>query len=590
MIRFLSADHSASGRHKKISFFDMRKNRPVFQVILIAVGILLVISTNAFAAFVEQFAITPKAISLANACTANPPGILSIHYNPAGLSKMPEGNMFNQSFTLPWLQKTAKFKADKDFKGFMNTWGPQEGQEHDPVAGKRDTNSSGVMYIPILNRTINFLIGPSMGISTKKPGSRWTFAIANYAPFAGGLNHPSDSPVSWGGRTLYQQHLIYAAPGASYQLTPNLALGMSVGIGQTAMGIRTKMRSPNELVSLTRVLGDATKDLEIPIVSELTLPPPWFGGGLGPYDQAATLKVRLRDDFSPNYNLGFLWEPKKWLTIGGVYQSEIKIQASGRYTFKYSEQFQRMQNWQGSSPLLLIVAGMLDLPTKGVPYQSGTAYTSFKFPRRIQTGIMVRPLKRLSVEFDVNYANWSVQKNNHFTFDQDIQAFKLVKLLGYTHGNRDLVVTRNMKDTIHFGVSLEYQLNNKLTLRCGYEHRPTSVPKKYFDQLYFVPDLDFYAVGAGIKLPHQTTLDVALGLIYNGSYKVPDNTSINMNSTDFTHPVYNPYAGLDYEQKTAIYMASVGLTMPFSAFIEMQKEMMHKQQEAINHILSLFKH
>jgi len=565
----------------------VKKTAGLFAVLILASAAIMLAATPAFAAFTEQFAITTKAISLANTCTANPPGVLSIHYNPAGLSKLPEGNVFSQGLTIPWLVKTSKFTADKDFEGFFHQWGPQEGETPDPVAGTKDSNSSGALYVPILNKTVNFLVGPSSGLSTRQPGSRWTFAIANYAPFAGGLNYKSGSPVSWGGRTLFQQHLIYAAPGASYQLTPTLALGVSVGIGQTAMGIRMKMRTPNELVALTRVLGDATKDLEIPIVSELTLPPPWFGGGLGPYDKAATVDIRVRDDFSPNYNLGFLWEPKKWLTIGGVYQSEIKVQAKGRYTFKYTEQFQRMMNWQGSSPLLLIVSAMLDLPNRGVPFQSGTAYTEFKYPRRIQTGVMVRPLKRLTVELDVSYANWSVVQQDNFVLDQDIQAFRLVKLLGYTYGNRNMVVVRKLKDTTHLGISFEYQLNNKLTLRCGYEHRPTSVPKKYFDQLYFVPDLDFYAIGAGVSLPHQTTLDLALGLLYNPSYKIPDNTSLNFNSTDFWHPVYNPYAGIDYEQKTAIYMASINLTMPFTAFIEMQKEMMAKQQEAIHHIVSL---
>ncbi|MDA3897651.1 MAG: hypothetical protein PF482_16070, partial [Desulfobacteraceae bacterium] len=36
------------------------------------------------AAFVEQMAICSKTISMANTCTADPPGMMSIHCNPAG--------------------------------------------------------------------------------------------------------------------------------------------------------------------------------------------------------------------------------------------------------------------------------------------------------------------------------------------------------------------------------------------------------------------------------------------------------------------------------------------------------------------------
>ncbi len=540
----------------------------------------------AWATFVEQFAITTKAISRANAVTADPPGILSIHYNPAGLSLLPNGKTFTQAFTLPWIMKTVKFTEDPDFEGFFGTWGPQEGQEHDPVAGKEDTNSSGVLYLPIINRKVNFLIGPTAGLAVKEPGSRWTFAVANYAPFAGGLNHKADSPVKYGGRTVYQQHLIYAAPGASYKISPNLAVGISVGVGQTALGARVHMRSPNELVALTKVLGDATKDLEIPVISELTLPPPWFGGGIGPYEQVATMELKIRDDFSPNYNLGILWRPREWFSFGVVYQSPIDVQLKGPYVFKYSEQWQKMMNWQGSTPLLIIISGMLDLPTKSVPSQSGTVYSRFTFPQRVQTGFMIKPIKRLKVELDIAWSDWSVVKRDQFTFDQDLQLLRLVKLLGYTHGNRDLIIERDFKDTINYGISLEYEVNKKLTLRLGYEDRPTSVKPERYDEMYFVPDLKFIGLGAQITKGHEI-IDIGFGCIYNPSYKIPNNTSNNMNSTDFSKPVYNPYAGLNVEQKTFIYLVSVGITMPFADFIKMQTEMMHKQQEAIHHLISI---
>ncbi|MFZ2634118.1 MAG: outer membrane protein transport protein [Desulfosalsimonadaceae bacterium] len=552
-------------------------------------AIFVLAGTSAHAAFNEQMAISAKAISMANTCTADPPGLMSIHYNPAGLSKLPEGKVFSQGLTLPWLSVTRKFKADPDFEGFFGQWGPQEGQEHDPIDGSEDSNSSGMMYIPIYDKTINFLVGPTAGLSYRKPDSRWTFAVGNYAPFAGGLNYKSDSPVAWNGRSLTLQHLIYASPAASYKLTPDLAVGMSVGMGQTAMRMRMNMRSPNELVALTRILGDATKDLEIPILSELTLPPPWFGGGMGPYDKVASLELNVRDDFSPNYNLGMLWEPKPWLTWGMTYQSEIVADMNGSYQFTYSPQWQKMMAWQGSSPLVLVVSSMFQLPTQAVPYQAGTMTATQKFPQRLQSGVALKPGKRLKFLFDVNWVDWSIIGQDNFQTDQDIQLLQLVKMLGYTGGHRNLIVQRKLEDTVSWGAALEFQATPKLELRCGYEWRPTSVQPELADLLYFVPDLHNIGAGAGVKLPHGATLDVGLGVLFNPSFKIPNNSSTNSTSTDFFYPVYNPYAGLNIEQSTYIYLASVSVTMPFHAFIEHQKHLMHKQKEAIHHLIELIK-
>ncbi|RJP89671.1 MAG: hypothetical protein C4518_09770 [Desulfobacteraceae bacterium] len=552
-------------------------------------AIFFLTGTLAHAAFNEQIAIDPKAISMANACTADPPGLGSIHYNPAGLSKMPEGKMFSQGFILPWLDITRKFEADPEWEGIFNQWGPQEGQEHDPVAGTEDTNSSGHLYLPIYDGWVNFLAGPSAGLSYRKPESRWVFAVGNYASYAGGFNYDSDSPVSYGGRTLGMQHLIYAAPAASYKLNDDLAIGMSVGMGQTAMRMRMNARAVNEMVGLTRVLGDATQDLHIPILSELTLPPPWFGGGASPYESPANLEINARDDFSPNYNLGMLWAPKPWLDYGLTYQSETKTDLNGKYIINYSPQWQKMMAWQGSSPLLLIVSGMFQLPTQAVAQQAGSVTSENIFPQRVQTGIALKPNKRLKFLFDVNWSDWSSTQENNFQTDQDVQLLQLLKMLGYTGGHRNLIVPRKLKDTISWGTAIEFQATQKLELRCGYEWRPTSVRPELADLLYFIPDLHNVGVGAGVKLPHGVVLDVGFGLLWNSSYKIPNNSSTNSTSTDFWKPLGNTYAGIDIEQETYIYVAAAKVTVPFHAFIEHQKHLMHKQHEAVGHLIHLLK-
>ena len=412
----------------------VKKNIRFFAVLVIAVLMLITSAPCAYAAFHEQLAIDTVAISLANTVTARPPGHMSIHYNPAGLSQLPDGKYFSNGLTVPIIQKTSSFNQDPGFEGFLG------GFKDDPVDGKSGTSSSGRMYLPFYNDTIDFLLAPTLGLSYRKPGSKWTFAVGQYAPFAVGLVHGDDGdPSVHGGKSVYQQHLVYIAPAVSYQMTPTFSMGLTVGLGQTAMGAEVDMRAPNELVALTKVLGDATEGLEIPILSELTLPPPWFGGGLGPYDQVASFSMNARDDFSPNFNVGFLWEPSGWLALGACYQSPIKTQLTGNYRFDYSEDWQRMVNWFGSSPLLVITSGVFDLPMEPVSHQSGTVTTQITFPQRAQFGIKVKPFSKLSIMADLHWADWSVLNQDQFIFDQDIQLLKLVKMLGYTGGNDTLI-------------------------------------------------------------------------------------------------------------------------------------------------------
>ena len=524
--------------------------------------VLLLVSTPCRAGFDEQFAISAKALSLANSVTAYPPGVMAIHYNPAGLSLL-NGDVVSQGVTLPIIEKTSRFEADPDFDGFMGDF------NDDPLAGTEGTNTSGRMYLPFYG-DLDFMATASLGVAKKEPDSKWTFALGNYAPFGVGIVHGNaNDPSRFGGKAVGRQHLIYAAPSASYQLTDSLSLGVSVGMGQTAMSAEVDMRSPHDMVALTRVLGDSTKDLEIPIVSELTFPPPWFGGGVSPYDQVASFDISERDNFSPSYNLGLLWTPLDWFSFGAVYQSEIKSQLHGHYRFEYTDTWQRMVNWFGSSPLLMEVSGMLDLPTKAVPSQSGFVTSTMVFPQRAQFGIMLRPFKPLRLMADLHWADWSVMDQERYQFDQKIQLLQVVKLLGYTGGDDTLVLQRHWKDTWEYSFGLEFQVLDWLALRLGYQQRKSAIPDEYFDLLYALPDLDFYTGGLGITLESGTEIDLGFGYLVGKNYRIPNGKSHNLNSTDFSDPVYNPYAGLDYEQDTVTYLYSLNITMPLQSVEEM---------------------
>ena len=162
-------------------------------------------------------------------------------------------------------------------------------------------------------------------------------------------------------------------------------------------------------------------------------------------------------------------------------------------------------------------------------------------------------------------------EEDRFVFDQDIQLLQLVKMLGYTGGNRELVLPREFKDTWNYSLGLEFQLTHWLSVMMGYERRPSSVADYHFDNIYSLPDLDNYGAGFSIKLKDGTQIDLGFAYLLSEKYVVPDNGSDLMNSTDPFKPVYNPYAGLDYHQKTETFIASFKLSMPLEVMSAMME-------------------
>ena len=544
----------------------------------------------AAATFIEQMAIETRAISMANAVTARPPGHLSIHYNPAGLSRLPDGAWWHQGVTLPYIQKTTTVRGNEDFDG----WLQQDRWDHhaDPIyeghpaygdEGREQysadelkvegTAESGRMYIPIYDRPINFSISPRTSLSRRSEDSRLTLATGMYTPFATGVNHGDpDDPTRFGSKRVYQQHLIYQAPSASYQVTDNLSVGLSVGLGQTAFGAQLEARSPSDLTALSRELGEATEGMAIPPWTYLYYDEPLYGGGIHPWEASASIEINARDDFTPSYNIGVLYEPFEWLGFGLVYQSEIEANMTGSFSVEYSEDFQRLVHWYGQGPWgTRRTSAMLDMPTNPTPRQKGTFTTKIKFPRRVQTGIRVSPLSRLHLMFDLKWSEWSIRERDEYNFDRDIQMLQMAKLQGHVDGNQTLASDRYFRDTIDWAAAVEFELTERIDIRAGYEFRETSVRDEYWDFGSPIPDLHNFGAGFSYHLDNGGQIDFGGAYIRGKGYEVGPEESKNLTSTDYFDDQTNMFAGQHVEQDFEVFLVSAGFTVPFESYAEYQK-------------------
>jgi long-subunit fatty acid transport protein len=560
-----------------------RLHIPVIYIICIVAVSLFLKPPQAEAMFAEDVAIDPEAVSLANTVTARPPGIASIHYNPAGLSLIGDGDFITQGLMGAVIKKTNTFTQDPNYRGFNDI---HDNLIKDPLAGTSGSSNNGILYIPVLDFQLKWpvLPVPLSGLSHRDPGSNWTFGFGMFAPFAGGWSHSSDDPSRFDGQSLYLQHLVYFGPAVSYRVSKTLSIGASFGAGQTAMGIGTDVRAPNAIVNITKALGDATQGGSNPI-SDLTIPFPLFGGGLGIYEPVGNLSINMRDDFSPSYTLGALWEPYDWLSFGLSYNSAITAHMTGKYIFSYSQNFQNMVAWEGSTALMVIISSIFDLPTQATSAQIGNVSMDIEFPQLVNFGIKLKPIKRLSLLADLHWSNWSTTSQYVIKFDQRIQLFQLAKFMGYTGGDYNMVIEKNMKDTLCPSFGIEYQALDWLALRAGYEYRKTSTPDSVYD-LMSLPTLDYYGAGLGIKLKDNIDIDISFGYLTGKQYTA-NNGSVNLNSTVLGAGVNNPYAGLNVESEASFYIGGFKVTMPLEDFLDSQTKLLNKQLELIEKIFPI---
>jgi hypothetical protein len=200
------------------------------------------------------------------------------------------------------------------------------------------------------------------------------------------------------------------------------------------------------------------------------------------------------------------------------------------------------------------------------------------WPARVQLGLSLRPIKQVRLNCDASWTDWEAWKNFVIQFDQKIQLFRFARMLGYRYSPDTMVVNNNFKNTWHLSYGTEIKPTEKLALRLGYDHRPTSIPAKYIGALP-LQDIYIYSAGIGLtvddkpkpvpknfkeledSLKHPQSIDLTVSYIKMEDLNVKANSSVNLNSTSFTDIVYNPYAGLDVHQEMHVWW--IGLNQVF---------------------------
>ena len=527
----------------------------------VAAGVLG--APQARAALTENLAVSPVAMSMGNAVTADPPGLDSIHFNPAGLARITTDTRSDTVFGA-MLRTTADFHQPSGFDiGGFN---------QDPLAGTHSGNNKQAIFIPIAgvaSPRLPLAVAAGLALSYHSEGSPWTFATGTYVPQGVGIDrtkNPND-PARFDGKQVVIQRLVYLSPSVGYKVNDQLSLGFAVPIAHQGFALDTEMRFPNKLLGIIGKLQDAWCGNNGNPLDTLG-----FGlcgtdssgqqsGRLRPFDSVGEMRFAATSPADVTFNVGGLWEPMDSLAFGAVYQSGSKTVMTGDYNFHANPMLPEFVRHMYGSLFGPIVAAMFGFPTSIPTDQGGNFSMTLPFPAHWQFGLKVKPVSWAQLNVDAGWTDWSKWDNLTFQFDRNINLLDMARLFGQADSSK-LVIPRGYRSVWSYGTGLQLDVWDGMKLRFGYEPRKSSVPANKIDLIAPMPDLPVKSIGFSYEMKDGMKLETGFSFA-KGHFDAPANTDCNLNCDNFFNVIYNPYAGLDVSGTLVLRYFGLKLTQPF---------------------------
>lgn len=534
---------------------------------------LFFISQTGFAALVENTVIgSAKATALANAVTADPPGIDSIHYNPAGLAKL-KGRQFNVKALGFYLSPKTDFGKNRSpcLSGetcLFDDFNPPQ----DPLENSHSKTDGLTLALPIFGAQdvpFDFVGAPLVGFSYNPEGTNITFATQTYLPIGAGYYRGEDDPGRYNGGKFGLTRLTLLSPSVAVQLNDQWAVGASMGISWEGIALGMDVRLPNMLTLLTDYVN--AEYCNNPNFSDIRDNIDLCGGKLGPYTDIANVYVEIEDTISLSYNVGVLWEPSEWFSWGFAYRSASPGDLEGDFTLTYSDEFSNLFGdlWRAlpegvaNAGTTLLPVGNYDTEAGVKRVEKGKVSATFDIPQHVSTGISIKVTPTFKVNFDLHWSEWGTIETLPLTFgDSSLDFLKVTTLIGLSPNGKTLAFPRNYKSLVNAAIGAEYIYNDRLTLRAGIEDRRASIPLNKADLIIPLGASKLIAGGLSYKWSKRATIDIGGGIMISDQ-DIKSGLSDNANSNNQGKLLYNPYSGLDFRTKTNVAMFNLNFISTF---------------------------
>ncbi|OUS25454.1 hypothetical protein A9Q99_21240 [Gammaproteobacteria bacterium 45_16_T64] len=552
-----------------------QKNYSVTQQIVMAFVMAFLFMGNAKAVLTDSLGIgNAKALGLGHAVTADPPGIDSIHYNPAGLAKVKgrkkHVKLIAGSFDIALelgdynedraaLLELARIEGAKlGADGIPIIENPDEWFYNESYQTTSETEGASMMLPFGIGQTdFPALIFPLGGVSISPPGSGVTFGTNVYTPLAAGFYRAEDDPGRFIGQRLSFLLLTYFSPSIAVEVNDQLMFGASINFNYAGVGFEVPFRSDHlGLLALPFLqagdcdTAEGNAGAAIPICENL-----------GPYDVLGTLTFSVEKELAIGFNMGVLWEPTPWLTLGAVYQSPVSMDMEGDFSWENSEKW---LNFLGELSTEKLLASGLDLiGVKGQTFVEGTANLEMEMPEHYALGMSLQLTPSVKVNVDYKFTGWSSWESIPVKFSQNIDVLALGSLVQSELAEPNSVTfPLGLQDTWNWAMGVEYQFSDQLALRMGVEDRPSSIPTESRSPLLPIASGTFYGIGFGYKAISGAQWDVGLAY-FHSEVEMPGGSSDLGNSTDPTKAIYNPFQGQDITATLDVILLEMSYSQDF---------------------------
>ena len=188
------------------------------------------------------------------------------------------------------------------------------------------------------------------------------------------------------------------------------------------------------------------------------------------------LRSKLKgDDWAPGWNAATAFKVTDDITVGLIYRSKIKHNIKGNFDLK----------------------GNVATPVGTVAQnEHSTAGAKLTLPRSITGGINWKVTDRYRVGASVTWTQWSSVNNINFRIP-----------------NRSYTQKLHWNDVWRFGVGMEYDLLDWLTIRGGYTYDMDPSSKNHGTTMLPSGDRHIIGSGLGFKITENLSLDLGYSLV-----------------------------------------------------------------------------
>ncbi|WP_144686553.1 OmpP1/FadL family transporter [Desulfobotulus alkaliphilus] len=460
--------------------------------------------STAYGGCVDTFGIGAKATSMGGAFSAYADDPFAVYYNPAGLTQIKRPTLAFGAHII---------EPDLEVKGF-HIKGTQDPRFLDEQGNPKNFK---------VDDEFPTLVVPHLGFAMPLT-DRISMGIAAYAPWGLEVEWPGNPDKNPGVHSSYHSYYkrLAVTPTIAYKLNDQLSLGFGISIGQSKAGGKkipyyfSSDVTQNQASAIVNAVLDPTTgqprdpDTDPAVIANARA----LGRALEMHGQE--MELEISDDLNYSFNLGVMYRATETITLGLTYRSETSTDFDG------------------------------DLKRNGVKIAKATM--KYNHPQQVQAGIRYAPHDRFSIEFDLVWTEWSINKNQR----EDI--FPIDGSPSFP-----LEYERNWDNTRQIRFGAEYVLSEMITLRGGYFYDPSPIPDDTLDLMWPDGDKKTYSIGAGFNFG-SFTLDTVLQLT-----AVEQDRIVGGESNNFNKSYKDVIAGNDpiVSAKAGGHLLGAGVTLSY---------------------------